>query len=152
MFDQLNGIKQEQEKSLNKLQKKTITNEKIEAINNEAAVLEVELIDLKATHAKLSARSNLIELVLIQRQDFAQSILPLLTNTIPNEVMLDELIEKEWYQFNIKGRALDQASIDNFNSVLSRALEPWEMYISESPSYANGMRYDFSFTIRAKES
>jgi hypothetical protein len=76
----------------------------------------------------------------------------MLEKTIPNEVILESVVEEEWYEFSIKGWALTQASIDNFNSVLSRTLEPWEMYIRDSPSQVNGIRYDFTFFISARES
>jgi hypothetical protein len=152
IFNELNGLEQAQQKAINELQNKTTTNETIQSINTEVAKLKKELIEFKKTHAKLSTSSHVFETILLQRQKFSQNLLPMLENTIPNEVILESVVEEEWYEFSIKGWALTQASIDNFNSVLSRTLEPWEMYIRDSPSQVNGIRYDFTFFISARES
>lgn len=152
LFSKLDALEKKLQTADLELQNKTATNEQIESINNEVVELNNELIELKITHATLSSRANLIETILIERQDFSQALLPMLESTIPNEVMLESVVEEKWYQFGIKGWALTQGSVDNFNSVLSRKLEPWGMYISDSPSQVNSKRYDFSFIIRVRES
>ena len=151
LFSELTGLEQAQQKVTIDLEKKTATNEKIQTINNEVKVLQKELSELEEIHAMLGTRSHLIETILIQRQNFSQSFLPMLESTIPSEVILDSVEEEAWYQFSIEGWALNQTSIDNFNSVLSRSLEPWDMYISDSPSQTDGTRYNFTFTVSARE-
>ena len=151
-FSKLNGLEKERQAASIKLENKKETNEKIESINNEVIELNKQLSKLREESSTLSTRANLIETILIERQNFSQALLPILENTIPNEVLLVSVIEDDWYQFNIKGWALTQASIDNFNSVLSRKLESWDMYISDSPSKVNAKRYDFTFIISARES
>ena len=150
IHNELTSLEQAHQKANADLQKKTATNEKIKSINDEVAELQKELSELEETHTQLSARSYLVETIMIKRQNFSQSLLPMLESTIPNEVILESVLEEEWYQFSIEGWALDQASIDNFNSVLSRSLESWDMYISDSPSQSSGKRYDFTFIISAK--
>jgi Tfp pilus assembly protein PilN len=150
-FSKISGLEKESQALSVKLENKKETNEKIESINNEVAKLNDQLGKLREESATLSTRANLIETILIERQDFSQALLPILENTIPNEVLLTSVLENDWYQFNVKGWALTQSSIDNFNSVLSRKLEAWDMYISDSPSNVNAKRYDFTFIIRARD-
>ena len=86
----------------------------------------------------LRGEKQLIEQLIIKRQSFVERLLPVLSESINDGVILDSLQEKSWYQFSITGRAVDQASIDDFNQVLSISLEPLNMYISSSPSTFRG--------------
>ena len=150
-ISKISGLEKEYQTLRVKLEKKKTTNEKIDSINNEVAELNDQLGKLREESATLSTRANLIETILIERQNFSQALLPMLENTIPKEVLLISVLENDWYEFNVKGWALTQASIDNFNSVLSRKLETWGLYISDSPSNVNAKRYDFTFIIRARD-
>ena len=150
---QLTHIETDYKRTMADLEKSTATNEKIENINTEVADLEKQLTTLNKKHNELGNRNHLIESIMVQRQRFAESLLPMLENTIPKEVILLKVTEDEWYQFSIEGWALDQGSVDNFNSVLSRNLEQWNMYISDSPSRFDGedLRYNFTFVISLKD-
>jgi hypothetical protein len=149
----MSNIENENKRLTTELQNKVATNEKIETINKDVVSLEGQLSSLRKKQEELGIRNHLIESVMVKRQRFSESLLPMLGNYIPAEVILEELIEDEWYQFTVKGWALNQASIDTFNNTLSRNLGQWNMYISESPSEFDGKskQYNFTFVIRLKE-
>ncbi|WP_415901930.1 hypothetical protein ACMXYR_13100 [Neptuniibacter sp. QD29_5] len=105
----------------------------------------------------LQAEKQLVEQVIVKRQSFVERLLPVLSESINDGVVLESMKESSWYEFSITGKAVDQASIDDFNQVLSISLEPLNMYIAKSPSnfrgdsalMQNGI-YVFEFVLKYK--
>lgn len=105
----------------------------------------------------LQSEKQLVEQVIIKRQSFVERLLPVLSESINEGVVLESMKENAWYEFSITGKAVDQASIDDFNQVLSISLEPLNMYIDKSPSnfkgdsalMQNGI-YVFEFVLKQK--
>ncbi len=105
----------------------------------------------------LEYKKDLVQSVMLKRQDVIEKLLPTLAHSINDGVILDSLNETDWYQFTITGRAVDQSSIDEFNRVLSINLQPLELQIINSPSrlesqeeFNYGGVYVFEFTIRQR--
>ncbi len=125
--------------------------------NRDAAKLSAEFTELTAQAGRLENRKELMEVVLINRQQFVKSLLPMLANIVPEGVTFNELVETRWYEFRLDGWATSQAAIDEFNTGLSRAIALWNLYISDSPSEVhrdkNGLDgYHFVFTLSLKDS
>ncbi|WP_415906125.1 hypothetical protein ACMXYX_13990 [Neptuniibacter sp. QD72_48] len=105
----------------------------------------------------LQSEKQLVEQVIVKRQSFVERLLPVLSESINDGVVLESMKESAWYEFSITGKAVDQASIDDFNQVLSISLEPLNMYIDKSPSnfkgdsalMQNGI-YVFEFVLKQK--
>ena len=97
-----------------------------------------EYQDKQKELSSLKGEKQLVEQLIIKRQSFVERILPVLSESINDGVVLDSMQEKNWYEFSITGRAIDQASIDDFNQVLSISLESLNMYIASSPSNFKG--------------
>ena len=135
---------------------------KIQRINEttnskSAAYKDVQLKyeKLEQQYKRLKDRKNNIESVLIKRQQFAESLLPMIANNLPEKIILHKITEENWYQLRIEGWSLTQSAIDDFNAQLSRAAERWHLYISDSPSEVQtGWQklegYKFSFTLKLK--
>lgn len=105
----------------------------------------------------LSYQKELVQSVMLKRQNVIEKLLPTLSHSINDGVILDSLNETDWYQFTITGRAVDQRSIDEFNRVLSINLQPLELQIVDSPSRLEGQGdfnyggvYVFEFTLRKR--
>ncbi|WP_292957334.1 MULTISPECIES: hypothetical protein [unclassified Neptuniibacter] len=88
----------------------------------------------------LQSEKQLVEQVIVKRQAFMSRLLPVLSESINEGVVLETIKENRWYEFSLTGRAVDQASIDDFNQVLSISLESLHMYIDKSPSSFSGNR------------
>ncbi|WP_415882256.1 hypothetical protein [Neptuniibacter sp. QD34_54] len=105
----------------------------------------------------LQSEKQLVEQVIVKRQSFVERLLPVLSESINDGVVLESMKESAWYEFSITGKAVDQASIDDFNQVLSISLESLNMYIDKSPSnfkgdsalMQNGI-YVFEFVLKQK--
>jgi hypothetical protein len=100
-----------------------------------------------------------IESVLIERQQFAENILGVIAERLPEEAVIYSIREIGWYEMEIQGWALSQSMVDRFNASLSRALDDWDMYIKDSPSEAKGLMgtdafsgYAFTFSIEKQKS
>lgn len=98
------------------------------------AVYEKKIEEL----TNLQLEKQLVEQVIVKRQSFVERLLPVLSESINDGVVLESMKESSWYEFSITGKAVDQTSIDDFNQVLSISLESLNMYISKSPSNFNG--------------
>jgi hypothetical protein len=106
----------------------------------------------------LQYHKDLVQSVLIKRQAVVEKLLPTLSHSINDGVILDSLNETDWYQFTLTGRAVDQNSVDEFNRVLSINLQPLDIQIINSPSrlenqgtdYNYGGVYVFEFTLKKR--
>ena len=132
-----------------KTQSRLDANQKIITINDEVTALKEQLSQFELEHKDLSLRNTLIMSVMIERQEFVQTFLPMITRTIPKNVVLSGIAENDWYEFNVLGWAINQSEVDNFNTALSQELADWGLHINESPSQVNETngRYEFIFTI-----
>lgn len=142
--------------NVDKASQNDLLNETITQKNTEADKLSMELSELTAQAERLSNRKELMEVMLINRQQFVKSLLPLLANIVPDAVTFNQLVETQWYEFKLDGWATSQSAIDEFNTDLSRAIAPWSLYISDSPSEVqrdkNGLDgYHFVFTLSLKD-
>ncbi|KXJ53657.1 MAG: hypothetical protein AXW15_02890 [Neptuniibacter sp. Phe_28] len=106
----------------------------------------------------LQSEKQLVEQVIVKRQSFMSRLLPVLSESINDGVVLESIKENQWYEFSLTGKAVDQASIDDFNQVLSISLESLHMYIDKSPSNFSGDAarmqngvYAFEFLLKRQE-
>lgn len=107
----------------------------------------------------LNYKKELVQSVMIKRQNVIEKLLPTLAHSVNDGVIIDSLNETNWYQFTLTGRAVDQNSVDEFNRVLSINLQPLNLYILNSPSRLDGQDsynysgvYIFEFTIQQRAS
>ncbi len=149
---QAGGMKSEIEENESQTAKIEYMNETTETKNEATQEVKRKLTDLQGQQLRLNKRKELIESVLIRRQNFAEALLPLVANNIPNEVIINAISENGWYKLTIDGWATNQSTIDDFNANLSRAFEQWHMTISDSPSevepgWSKLDGYHFVFTV-----
>jgi hypothetical protein len=136
-----------------------LNNEKLSANNSDMARLNTELSTWRTREKAVIARKKAIESVLIERQQFAENILGVIAERLPEEAVIYSIREIGWYEMEIQGWALSQSMVDRFNASLSRALDDWDMYIKDSPSEAKGLMgtdafsgYAFTFSIEKQKS
>ncbi|WP_420555155.1 hypothetical protein [Neptuniibacter marinus] len=154
----LEEIRQEliaKEEQLNrfKASKKELRKESQEAEKN------IQLFKEKQKNLTLlQSEKQLVEQVIVKRQAFMARLLPVLSESINDGVVLETLKETKWYEFSLTGKAVDQASIDDFNQVLSISLEALHMYVAKSPSNFSGDTalmqngvYAFEFLLKHQE-
>ena len=104
--------------------------------------------------AGLQYQKQLVQQVMLKRQNFIEKILPTLSHSINDGVILDSMVETDWYHFTLTGRSIDQSSIDDFYRVLSINLQPLQMTIVDNPSRLDQGNvtqagiYAFEFTLR----
>jgi hypothetical protein len=104
--------------------------------------------------AGLQYQKQLVQQVMLKRQNFVEKILPTLSHSINDGVILDSMVETDWYHFTLTGRSIDQSSIDDFYRVLSINLQPLQMTIVDNPSRLDQGNvtqagiYAFEFTLR----
>ena len=104
--------------------------------------------------AGLQYQKQLVQQVMLKRQNFIEKILPTLSHSINDGVILDSMVETDWYHFTLSGRSIDQSSIDDFYRVLSINLQPLQMTIVDNPSRLDQGNvtqagiYAFEFTLR----
>jgi hypothetical protein len=130
-------------------------NENTNSKSDEYKDVQLKYEQLEQQYKRLKDRKNNIESVLIKRQQFAESLLPMIANNLPEKIILHKITEETWYQLRIEGWSMTQSAIDDFNAQLSRAAEIWNLYISDSPSEVQtGWQklegYKFSFTLKLK--
>ena len=126
-------IAEEQQLARYKESKKEQREEYGEAKQNIAVFTEKE-----KQLTNLQSEKQLVEQLIVKRQAFMSRLLPVLSESINEGVVLETIKENKWYEFSLTGRAVDQASIDDFNQVLSISLEALHMYIDKSPSSFSG--------------
>jgi Tfp pilus assembly protein PilN len=136
-----------------------LNNEKLSANNSDMARLNTELSTWRTREKAVIARKKAIESVLIERQQFAENILGVIAERLPEDAVIYSIREIGWYEMEIQGWALSQSMVDRFNASLSRALDDWDMYIKDSPSEAKGLMgtdafsgYAFTFSIEKQKS
>jgi hypothetical protein len=130
-------------------------NETTNSKSEEYKEVQLKYDKLEQQYNRLKERKYNIESVLIKRQQFAESLLPMIANNLPDKIILHKVTEETWYQLRIEGWSMTQSAIDDFNAQLSRAAEIWNLYISDSPSEVQtGWQklegYKFSFTLKLK--
>lgn len=127
-------------------------NKKLISENRRYAQLESKMNALETSYATLQVQKKAVEDNLIERQKFMQAFLPLLIRSIDKDVVLDSLDEVSWYQFRVKGWALNLDAVNQFENSLTRHLDRFNMLISKSPSslLKNGVlagAYQFDFQL-----
>ncbi len=131
-----------------------VVNESLEGKDKAYKDLKQQLATWERQYNNFSARKQAVESVLIKRQQFVEDLLPLISQSIPAEVMLMSIEEQEWYQFKLDGWSLSQEAVESFNERLTGALQDWQLYIADSPSeYSerDGVQgYRFSFVIQTR--
>jgi len=127
-----------------------------------ARAVRDNIADYKQKQAQLDLLRReqvLIDQVVGKRSHLMERLLPVLSESINDGVVLNALQENSWYRFKLTGVALDQSNIDDFQQVLSLALEPLQLFISRSPSSlirtggadASSL-YKFEFELLPRES
>lgn len=152
---QVDGMQAEILANESKITKIEAANERLANENEEYQEAQAQLEKWQATHQQITQRKKAIESVLIKRQQFVEALLPTLSRIVPEGVMVTAINEQTWYQFNLQGWGLDQQAVDSFNERLTRELETWGLYISDSPSEME-LRddiegYRFSFTLEPRQ-
>ena len=109
-------------------------NKKLNRENKRYLKLENKMYTLEASYEQLQKQKKAIEDNLIERQKFMQAFLPILIKSIDKDVVLDNLDEESWYQFRIKGWALNLDAVNRFENALIKHLNDFNMLISKSPS------------------
>ncbi len=139
-----------------KITKIEAANERLSNENEEYKQAQAQLDKWQATHQQVTQRKRAIESVLIKRQQFVEALLPTLSRIMPEGVMVTAINEDSWYHFNLHGWGLNQQAVDSFNERLTRELEDWGLYISDSPSevaqHSDIEGYRFSFTLESRPS
>lgn len=82
----------------------------------------------------LSVRQQGLNSVLLKRQEFIANLLPLISRSINDQLILEMVEEGNWYHFSLSGWASEQLAIDDFNQQLTSELEPWRMQLTNSSS------------------
>ena len=72
--------------------------------------------------------------MLLKRQEFIANLLPLISRSINDQLILEMVEEGNWYHFSLSGWASEQLAIDDFNQQLTSELEPWRMQLTNSSS------------------
>ncbi len=132
-------------------------NEGVISKSENAQKAKAKLDVLEQQHSRLQTRKLYIESVLVKRQQFAESLLPTIANNIPDQAIVYKIEENDWYRLSVSGWAATQSTVDDFNARLSSAIEPWNLYISDSPSEvklgpSELEGYQFNFTLTPRES
>lgn len=96
---------------------------------------------------------QMMETVLVSRNNFMDEFLDMVVLNINDNLLIDSIIEEQWDVFVINGWSVDQASVEYFSQGLSRDLRNWDMEISENPSELERNNdgfsgYKFKFVIR----
>ena len=154
----LENIKRElitKEEQLNRLKE----SKKEQRKESQEAGKNIQLFEAKQKDlTQLQSEKQLVEQVIVKRQAFMARLLPVLSESINDGVVLETLKETKWYEFSLTGKAVDQASIDDFNQVLSISLEALHMYVAKSPSNFSGDTalmqngvYAFEFLLKHQE-
>lgn len=134
--------------------------EKIDSVNSKLSKEDAKygqlMKDKEALELKLevlAARSAGLNQVLLSRQEFVKSLLPLLASSVNDLMIIDNVTEQSWYQFKISGWAAEQLAVDNFYQALTTELEHWQMEVTENESAEGpseqgypGYRFDMTFT------
>lgn len=108
-----------------------------EAVKNDMQVAkskQTQLDGLKREQEQLAASKQLIESVLLNRQQFTRVLLDIVSRNLNDHVLINSIEETDWNKFVIDGWALDQLSVDHYSQGLSRDLQAWDMFISDNPS------------------
>jgi len=109
-------------------------NKELNRDNKRYLKLENKMYTLETEFESLQRQKKAIEENLIERQKFMQAFLPLLIKSIDKDVVLDNLDEVSWYQFRVKGWALNLNAVNRFENALIKHLHGFNMLISKSPS------------------
>jgi hypothetical protein len=147
-----------EKKTLAEVQQNQLAVEKIEAINTKLNSKNTEYNELKAKKEQrkeelmlLANRKQGLNSVLLKRQEFVAQLLPLISRSINELIILNQVNENTWYHFEIIGWASDQLAIDKFNQELTEQLEQWGMQITNNSSQAEdnyGTRgYQFTMSL-----
>lgn len=147
---QLDSTRQELSELNEIIRNKSKTNKQRKHDNRIYAKLESELTQLQQTYTDLQQRKQAIEVNLIERQQFMRAFLKQLIDSIDQDAVLEEINEDNWYVFQLRGWALNQAAINRFESKLTRTLQTFNMHISKTPStlveqgeLSGAYRFDF---------
>jgi len=149
--------------TLTEIQENQIAVEKIDVINAKLNSKNTEYNKLKEKKEQLqeellvlASRKQGLNSVLLKRQEFIAQLLPLISKSINELIILNHINESTWYHFEITGWASDQLAIDKFNQELTEQLETWDMQITENSSQAHdnyGTRgYQFTMSLAPVES
>ena len=147
-----------EKQSLAEVQQNELAVEKIEGINATLNSKNTEYNKLKAKKEQLKEelmvltnRKQGLNSVLLKRQEFVAQLLPLISRSINELIILDQVNENTWYHFEVTGWASDQLAIDKFNQELTGQLEQWSMQITNNSSQAEdnyGTRgYQFTMSL-----
>ncbi|QUM84944.1 MULTISPECIES: hypothetical protein [unclassified Moritella] len=118
-------------------------NEKLNSKNERYIRLKKQKKQLEEKLEVLSVRRQGLNTVLLKRQEFIANLLPLISRSINDQLILKMVEEGSWYHFELSGWASDQLAIDSFNQQLTAELEPWNMQLTNSSSREG--RSDFGF-------
>ena len=147
-----------EKQTLAEVQQNQLAVEKIEGINDKLNSKNTEYNELKAKKEQrkeelmlLANRKQGLNSVLLKRQEFVAQLLPLISRSINELIILDQVNENTWYHFEVTGWASDQLAIDKFNQELTGQLEQWSMQITNNSSQAEdnyGTRgYQFTMSL-----
>jgi len=145
------------------IQENDLAVEKIEVINAELNSKNTEYKKLKEKKGQrqeelvvLANRKQGLNSVLLKRQEFIVQLLPMISRSINELIILDQMNEQTWYHFEIIGWASDQLAIDRFNQELTEQLEQWSIEITDNSSQAQdnyGTRgYQFTMSLAPVDS
>ena len=109
-------------------------NEKLNSKNERYIRLKKQKKQLEEKLEVLSARQQGLNTVLLKRQEFIANLLPLISRSINDQLILKMIEEGSWYHFELSGWASEQLAIDGFNQQLTAELEPWNMQLANSSS------------------
>ena len=125
-----------QQQVFDEIQQNALAVEKIEVINNKLNSandkynqLKKQKVQLEQQLQVLSERKQGLNTVLLKRQDYIKNLLPLISRSSNELLILEKIAEDGWYHFAITGWAADQLAIDKFNQQLTSELEIWLMQI-----------------------
>ncbi len=152
-----------EKQTLAEVQQNELAVEKIEGINATLNSKNTEYNKLKANKEQreeelmlLTNRKQGLNSVLLKRQEFITQLLPLISRSINELIILNQVNENTWYHFEITGWASDQLAIDKFNQELTGQLGQWGMQITDNSSQAQdnyGTRgYQFTMSLAPVDS
>jgi hypothetical protein len=133
------------------VEKIEVINTKLNSKNTEYKRLKEKKEQLQEELKVLSNRKQGLNSVLLKRQEFVADLLPVISRSINELIILNQINENTWYHFEITGWASDQLAIDKFNQELTEQLEQWGMQITDNSSQAQdnyGTRgYQFTMSL-----
>ena len=128
------SVEQEIQQNIVEVEKIDAINDKLSSKSDKYKKLLTRKDLLKGELVVLQERKQGLNTVLLERQEFIRQLLPLISASFNDLIILKSLKEGKWYEFTLTGWAADQVVIDELLQRLTESLEPWNIQISDSTS------------------